>query len=61
MPGKWVWILKQESQSVRLDFCIEYRVPGGILERIANSLFLGRINRKNGEKMMQGIKANCEA
>lgn len=60
MPGKWIWILKQEEQSIRVDFCIDYRVPGGILGRIVNSLFLGRINRKNGEKTVQGIKAYCE-
>jgi carbon monoxide dehydrogenase subunit G len=60
MPGKWIWILNQEDQNVRVDFCIDYRVPGGILGRIANSLFLGRINRKNSEKTMQGIKAYCE-
>jgi coenzyme Q-binding protein COQ10 len=60
MPGKWIWNLKQEGEAVIVDFCIEYSVPGGILGKIANKLFLGRINQKNGEKTMQGLKAYCE-
>ena len=60
MPGKWIWSLEQEGQTVKVDFCIEYTVPGGILGKIANKLFLGRINQKNGEKTMQGLKACCE-
>jgi uncharacterized membrane protein len=60
MPGRWIWNLEQEDQAVKVDFCIEYRVPGGILGKIADKLFLGRINQKNGEKTMQGLKAYCE-
>jgi uncharacterized membrane protein len=60
MPGRWIWNLEQDGQAVKVDFCIEYRVPGGILGKIADKLFLGRINRKNGEKSMQGLKAYCE-
>jgi hypothetical protein len=60
MPGKWIWSLGQEGQTVKVDFCIEYTVPGGIFGKIANKLFLGRINQKNGEKSMQGLKAHCE-
>jgi uncharacterized membrane protein len=60
MPGKWIWNLEQEGQAVKVDFCIEYRVPGGILGKIADKLFLARINQKNGEKSMQGLKAYCE-
>jgi len=61
MSGKWTWILQQEGQTVKVDFSIEYAVPGGILGKIADKLFLGRINRKNGEKTMRGLKAHCEA
>jgi ribosome-associated toxin RatA of RatAB toxin-antitoxin module len=60
MPGRWIWSLKQEGQIVKVDFCIEYKVPGGILGKIANKLFLGRINQKNGEKTMHGLKTYCE-
>ncbi len=60
MPGKWIWNLKQEGQAVKVDFCIEYHVPGGILGEVADKLFLGRINQKNAEKTMQGLKACCE-
>jgi carbon monoxide dehydrogenase subunit G len=60
MSGKWIWSLEQEGQTVKVDFCIEYTVPGGILGKIADKLFLARINQKNGEKTMQGLKAYCE-
>jgi carbon monoxide dehydrogenase subunit G len=60
MPGRWIWNLEQEGQAVKVDFCIEYSVPGGILGKIANKLFLGRMNRKNMEKTMYGLKAYCE-
>ncbi len=60
MPGKWTWDLVQEGQAVEVGLCIEYKIPGGIFGEIANKLFLGRINRKNGLKTMQGLKAYCE-
>jgi coenzyme Q-binding protein COQ10 len=60
MPGRWIWNLKQEGQAVKVDFCIEYRVPGGILGKIADKLFLARINRKNMEKTLYGLEAYCE-
>ena len=60
MPGKWIWNLSQEGQPVRVDFCIEYKVPGGVLGKFADKLFLNRINKKNGEKTLQGIKVYCE-
>ena len=60
MSGKWIWNLEQDGQAVKVDFCIEYSVPGGILGKIADKLFLARINRKNMEKSMYGLKAYCE-
>jgi ribosome-associated toxin RatA of RatAB toxin-antitoxin module len=60
MPGKWIWSLEQGGQAVKVDFCIEYGFPGVILGKIANKLFLGRINQKSMEKTMHGLKAYCE-
>ena len=60
MPGKWIWNLKLEGEAIKVDFCIEYRVPGGILGKIADRLFLGRINQKNMDNTMRGLKAYCE-
>jgi coenzyme Q-binding protein COQ10 len=60
LPGRWIWNLTQEGEAVKVDFCIEYRVPGGILGKIADKLFLGRMNQKNLEKTMRGLKAYCE-
>ena len=60
MPGTWTWALAQEGKAVKVGLCIEYEVPGGIFGDIADRLFLGRINLKNGIKTMQGLKAYCE-
>ena len=60
MPGKWIWSLEQEGLAVRVDFTIEYSVPGGILGKIANWLFLGRMNQKNTEKTLHSLKVYCE-
>jgi carbon monoxide dehydrogenase subunit G len=60
MPGRWIWNLEQDGQVVKADFCIEYSVPGGVLGKMANKLFLGRMNQKNLEKTMYGLKAYCE-
>jgi carbon monoxide dehydrogenase subunit G len=60
MPGKWIWNLEQDGQAVKVDFCIEYKVPGGFLGRIVDKLFLGSMNQKSMEKTMSGLKAYCE-
>ena len=60
MPGKWIWSLEQEGQAVKIDFSIDAKIPGGILGKIANKLFLGRMNQKNAEKCVHGLKVYCE-
>lgn len=60
MPGKWIWSLEQEGQAVKVDFSIDAKIPGGILGKITNQLFLGRMNQKNAEKCVQGLKVYCE-
>jgi hypothetical protein len=60
MKGRWIWVLKQDDQVVEVDFCLEYIVPGGILEKIADKLFLGTMNQKTMEKTMHGLKDYCE-
>ena len=60
MPGKWIWSLEQDGQAVKVDFCIEYSVPGGVLGKIANKLFLGRMNQKNLERTLHSLKVYCE-
>lgn len=61
MPGRWIWNLEQEGQAVKVFFCIAYSIPGGILGKIANQLFLGRMNQKNLEGTLHKLKVYCEA
>jgi len=60
MPGKWTWNLEQDGQAVKVDFSIEYDLPGGVLGKIANQLFLGRMNQKNLEGTVRRLKVYCE-
>ena len=60
MTGKWIWNLEQDGQVVKVDFCIEYSVPFGILGKIVHKLYLRRMNQKNMEKTLRGLKAYCE-
>ena len=60
MPGKWTWSLEQKGQAVKANMRIDYSVPGGILGKIANQLFLGRMNQRNLEKSLQRLKVYCE-
>jgi uncharacterized protein YndB with AHSA1/START domain len=60
MPGKWVWNLTQDDPVVKVDFSIEYSVPGGVLGNIANKFFLGRMNQKNRKSTLHNLKMTCE-
>ena len=61
MPGKWTWSLEQDSQAIRVKFIVDYGLPWSILGKIANALFLGRMNQKNAEKAVIGLKVYCES
>ncbi|MBN2076108.1 MAG: SRPBCC family protein [Dehalococcoidales bacterium] len=60
MPGRWIWNLKQKGKATTVDFCIEYNLPGGMFGRMADRLFLGRMNQKNLEKTLGCLKEYCE-
>ena len=60
MPGKWTWGLTQDDQAVKVDFSIDYIFPGGILGKIADRLFMGRMNKNNIGRTLQNLKVFCE-
>jgi len=60
LPGKWTWSLAEEGPIVRVNFRIDYSVPGGILGKIADKLFLGRMNQRNMARAVHGLKVYCE-
>jgi len=59
-PGTWTWSLEQQEQLVKVAVSIDYSVPGGILGKIANQLLLERMNQKNLESTVHGLKIYCE-
>ena len=60
MPGKWTWSLYQDGPAVKVNCIIDYSVPGGILGKIADKLFLGRMNQRNMDRAVHGLKVYCE-
>jgi hypothetical protein len=40
---------------------IDYGIPGGIIGKIAEKLFLERMNQKTIEKSVEGLEIFCEA
>lgn len=60
MPGRWIWNLKQTDKGTKVNFCIEYTLPGGFFGKIPDRLFLGRMNQKNLEKTLSHLKEYCE-
>ena len=61
MPGIFTWSLLEQNQAVQVTFRVDYRVPFGILGTILDKLFLGRMNQRNAESTLKGLKAYCEA
>jgi uncharacterized membrane protein len=60
MPGRWIWNLKQKGKATTVDFSIEYKLPGGVFGKMADKLFMGRMNQKNLEKTLSLLKEYCE-
>lgn len=58
--GKWVQTLESKEEGTRVDTRVDYAVRGGVIGRIADRLFLQRLNQRNLESGSAGLKAICE-
>lgn len=58
--GKWVQTLESQQEGARVDTKVDYAVRGGIIGRMADRLFLQRINQRNLEIGSAGLKEVCE-
>jgi uncharacterized protein YndB with AHSA1/START domain len=58
--GKWVQTLESQEEGTRVDTRVEYAVRGGVICRMADRLFLQRMNQRNLEIGSARLKAVCE-
>ena len=60
-PGTIGFALEPQGQATKVDVRVDYSIPGGIIGKIANQLLLERMNQKNIESTVEGLKIFCEA
>ena len=60
-PGKWTTTLEPSGQVTKAKMVVDYTVPGGRLGKVANRLLLERMNQRNLEQTLEGLKIYCEA
>jgi len=58
--GRERWELVPESDGTRVTATVDYALPGGVFGKIADALFVRRINAKNLEEALQNVKALIE-
>ena len=58
--GKWVQTLESQQEGTRVDTKVDYIVRGGVIGRMADRLFLQRINQRNLEIGSARLKEVCE-
>ena len=61
IPGKWAYTLEPHEGGTVIWTRVDYSVPAGIIGRIANWLFINRMNQKNLEIGQVGLKNFCES
>lgn len=61
IPGKWAYALEPHERGTVVRTRVDYSVPAGIIGRIANWLFINRMNQNNLEVGQAGLKKFCES
>ena len=61
IPGKWAYTLEPHEGGTVVRTRVDYSVRAGIIGRIANRLFIERMNQKNLESGQLGLKNFCES
>ena len=59
--GKWVYTLEPHEGGTVVRVKVDYSIGGGFTGRIADWLFINRINEKNLEISQLGLKKFCES
>ncbi len=61
IPSKWDWRFASEGDATQVSVTVDYTVPGKLLGRIADKLFIERRNVRDLEHALANLKDHCEA
>ncbi|HEY6873019.1 MAG TPA: SRPBCC family protein [Geobacteraceae bacterium] len=54
------YTLREQDGATELAIRIEYQMPGRVLEKIANSKLVEKLNQREGENVLEKIRLLCE-
>ena len=60
IDSAWTWLFRPHREATKVYLTIEYKVPGGILGRLADKLVVERMNQKEAEAALANIKSMVE-
>jgi uncharacterized membrane protein len=61
IPSKWEWRFAADGNHTKLSVTVDYTVPGKLLGKIADKLFIERRNVRDLEHALANVKEHCEA
>ncbi len=59
IPAKWEWRYARDGAGTRVTATVDYTVPGKLLGKIADKLFIERLNERDLEHALANLKAHC--
>lgn len=61
IPSQWDWRFAREGKGTKVTVSVDYTVPGKVLGKIADKLFIERRNAKDLEHALASLKEHVEA
>ena len=61
IPSKWEFRYAPDGDGCRVSVTVDYTVPGKLLGKIADKLFIEGHNERDLEHALANLKAHCEA
>ena len=61
IPGMFDWRYAREAGMTRVTVSLDYTVPGSVLGKLADKLFVERLNEREAESVLAHLKSICEA
>ena len=60
IPSQWHWRYAREQEGTRVTATVDYTVPGSLLGKLMDMLFIERRNERDLEHALENLKAHCE-
>lgn len=61
IPGMFDWRYSLEAGKTRVTVNLDYTIPGSVLGKLADKLFVERLNEREAETVLAHLKSICEA